>query len=86
MPLYEYECPDCEEITEDFRQISDRAQPMECKCGGLAEKIISPPYRDRAWENGITLDHVELHPKHFRTRQELRSYCKKKGLTSSALL
>ncbi|HHL40615.1 MAG TPA: zinc ribbon domain-containing protein [Deltaproteobacteria bacterium] len=41
MPLYEYQCNDCNEIIEVMQKFSD--DPLrECtKCGGTVEKLIS---------------------------------------------
>ena len=34
MPLYEYRCPDCEEIFDLFRPLDDRDKPLTCpQCG-----------------------------------------------------
>ena len=49
-------------------------------------KLIALPRRDSWPVDGITLDHVEEHPKHFATKKELKVYLKGKGLSSSALL
>ena len=41
MPVYEYECQSCNEITEAWQGISD--EPLACcpKCQGPVKKIIS---------------------------------------------
>lgn len=49
-------------------------------------KMFTVPTRDTAWENGITLEHVDLDPVHFNNRGELRRYCKKNEIVSGALL
>lgn len=42
MPIYEYRCPDCEEITTRVASIADHARSVPCqKCGATAERIIS---------------------------------------------
>ena len=42
MPIYEYECPECQEKFEQFRPIyaCDTAAPCP-KCGAPAERLIS---------------------------------------------
>lgn len=39
MPIYEYKCDICAEITEMFTSNSTRF--IQCDCGGIARKIIS---------------------------------------------
>lgn len=35
MPVYEYECSDCERVTEALRPIRDADEPIDCEhCGG----------------------------------------------------
>ena len=41
MPIYEYQCDSCSEITEDLQKISDPAL-RECpECGGKLSKLMS---------------------------------------------
>ena len=42
MPIYEYACPDCGEVTEKLRKVSEREDPVSCsKCGGATKKKVS---------------------------------------------
>ena len=42
MPIYEYKCDVCEEITEEFDKITSTTKTIECSlCGQPANKIIS---------------------------------------------
>jgi len=43
MPLYEYECKQCDERTEILRKISDPPYSHCPKCGGEVKKLISSP-------------------------------------------
>lgn len=44
MPTYDYACGKCNHIQEDFRDFSDRTNPMACKkCGGIATQMIPLP-------------------------------------------
>ena len=45
MPIYEYECPKCEGMTEVLQATMDGGEPTtECAhCGEEAKKIISKP-------------------------------------------
>lgn len=41
MPLYQYQCSKCGEITEHFCKIADKPETIECRCGSVAQKILS---------------------------------------------
>ena len=41
MPLYEYECLDCNKIEEVFQKISDDPLKTCSTCGGEVKKILS---------------------------------------------
>ena len=42
MPIYEYKCDVCEEITEEFDKITSTTKTIECSlCGQPANKIMS---------------------------------------------
>lgn len=43
MPLYEYECPKCEEWTEGVFPVNARPEAVHCACGSMAEWRISAP-------------------------------------------
>ena len=43
MPLYEYECKQCDERTEVLRKLSDPPYTHCPKCGGEMKKLISSP-------------------------------------------
>jgi len=43
MPLYEYQCQDCKQISEVIQKLSD-PDPTHCKeCGGTLERLLSAP-------------------------------------------
>ena len=42
MPVYEYTCPNCQNIFEEWLKVSEAAESAPCpKCGGKARHIIS---------------------------------------------
>ena len=43
MPLYEYECKQCDERTEILQKLSDPPYSHCPKCGGKVKKLISSP-------------------------------------------
>jgi len=40
MPLYEYRCA-AGHLTDEYRSVEDRSRATVCRCGELAEKIVS---------------------------------------------
>ncbi len=41
MPIYEYECPDCGNVTEALQKFSDKPLSRCKSCGGKLHKLIS---------------------------------------------
>ena len=42
MPVYEYACPDCRNVFEEWLKVSDAVENAPCpKCGSRAQRIIS---------------------------------------------
>lgn len=42
MPIYEYKCRDCGEVTEEIFTTVQKSETFFCKkCGGISDKIIS---------------------------------------------
>ena len=43
MPIYEYECPTCEKVTETERKLDERDNVIICDiCGELLNRITFP--------------------------------------------
>ena len=43
MPLYEYECLECGAVLEKIQKFSDPPLTTREKCGGMLERLLSPP-------------------------------------------
>lgn len=43
MPIYEYQCTQCNERTEVIQNLSDPPQSQCAKCGGEMKKLFSSP-------------------------------------------
>ena len=44
MPIYEYVCRDCGDVSNKLRSIAERSLSTKCDhCGGEAQRVISPP-------------------------------------------
>jgi len=41
MPLYEYECSDCDVVTEVIRPIAERDDELLCDCGNPMQRVLS---------------------------------------------
>lgn len=53
MPIYEYKCKKCGEVTSELRLMAQREEPLECPaCGGEAEVILSPFAAGRRSKSG----------------------------------
>lgn len=43
MPIFEYRCQKCDELTEHLQRVSDLS-PEKCRrCGGALERLLSAP-------------------------------------------
>lgn len=92
MPVYRVRCSNehCEnQEAEVYHKVvvegSHGLEPCQL-CHSRMVKLVALPRRDSWPDEGITLDHVEEHPKHFARKQDLKQYLKKRGLSSGALL
>jgi len=78
MPIYEYACRKCGEITEKYRLVKDRDEAPECEiCGGMTRKILS-----------ISRPHSDLDPyyddnleSHIKSKQHRKQVMKEKGVS-----
>ncbi|NKB99764.1 MAG: hypothetical protein GKR90_14885 [Pseudomonadales bacterium] len=44
MPIYEYRCGGCSEISTSLRKVSESKDPIDCEsCGAQARRIVSRP-------------------------------------------
>lgn len=84
MPIYEYYCEECDDITEviTYRIGDGPAKESVCKwCGNKAELAVSVPSMrpDDMWNGHYS---VSL-GKHFNSRREYNDYCKRNGYEAS---
>ena len=70
MPLYEYRCRDCGEITEAVRSVDERMDAPACGCGGETYKIISA-YRVHPDFEPYYDDNLETHIKSKQHRKQV---------------
>ena len=43
MPLYSFRCDNCYDLYDEFRDAKGDTTFSECKCGGLARRVYTPP-------------------------------------------
>jgi len=86
MPIYEYQCQECQAVTEELaaKPVGPRVQRRCDACGGTATPIVSQ-MRAQTWKP-LFLEHVCPEGKLFETKQSLKDYCRDNGLESNALL
>lgn len=53
MPIYEYKCEKCGEVSEAIRPLTMADDPLECACGGGTKRIPSvtgrPDFKGEGW-------------------------------------
>ncbi len=88
MPIFDYKCPGCAHIEEDFF-VKSWDQIVLCKVGTCKklkmEKLPSRFFADVFPNGGIFLEHVSSEGKTFHSKKEMRQYAKKHDLELGAL-
>ena len=58
VPIYEYRCPRCSEITTAIQRLAEHRKTQTCEhCGAVAESIVSRPSVHRS--NASKLDRLD---------------------------
>ena len=80
MILYQYECYECEGLTDAMRDIDDRDNAPECQhCGGKTRKIISA-YKVHGDLNPYYDDNLETY---ITSKQHRQVVMKQKGVSEN---
>jgi len=75
MPIYDYECLDCQTVTSDFRVMERRHDSAVCpKCQGLAEQVFVAP--QTVVPKDLTTDFGDGSGERSYSRGEYREKCK----------
>ena len=87
MPLYNYECPKCKAVVEEFVFKRDEV----CKCEKCKVKMKRMPVLTMAGvkqfpEDGVYLEHVSPQGKLFKSKSEMRQYANTHNLSLGYLL
>lgn len=83
MPIYEYECEQCDAITEVFKVKPDPDEEAPCAfCGEDAQLAISVPAMqpDDMWNGHFSISLG----RHFNSRREYNDHCKRHGFEQSS--
>lgn len=77
MPLYDYECQECDKVHEEFRSYEDRHTKSSCACGGALNML--PPGPSIHLFNPFELDVSPTESVRVETKNELKIACKRYG-------
>ena len=87
MPTYSHKCPQCKQVKDDVRPVLQAGQDIQCdKCG-----VPMPRYYGNAnvagsvWDSEKQYEHFDVNPMRFRTKGDMRRFCRQNGLESGAL-
>lgn len=74
MPLYDYQCEECERVFQKFSTVEHRRRVKKCpECEGPARKLVSSarfnPFRAKRW---IALQHEPYVTSNTQLREELK--------------
>jgi len=78
MPLYVYQCDQCDSQLDRFYSVADRHTKLACECGGPMKKIIA---RGHAHSDiDVTTDDIDGVPRHINSRRHLRDLMREKNV------
>lgn len=88
MPIYVFKCNRCKKVFEEFfRRIEENPQgPVCAHCNFITKQIVAQPGRDIFPPEGVTLEHVEATPRHFKSYGEMKRYAKDHDMELGAVL
>ena len=87
MPVYPHKCPTCRKVVDLHLRVVERDQPQACPdCQARLERVKVVDVFMDSWKEPLVLEHIAEKPMTFNSKSELRAECKKRKVTSSALL
>lgn len=85
MPIYGYECKNCDTTFEHYRSVREYRSPADCPiCGHPADRTVSMVRRD-SWRP-IFLEHTSLEGNFFETKKELKTFLKETDQQAPGLI
>jgi putative FmdB family regulatory protein len=83
-PNYDYLCPDCGNVTEQFHRMADKPAEVECSCGAMATSLPSIggiQSDEPAWLNDEVRGAIQAPDERpITSRTEYNKYLLDKGL------
>lgn len=87
MPTYSHKCPRCNKVKEEVRPVKQAGDDMMCEdCG-----VPMPRYYGNCnvagipWDSEKAYEHFDDKPMRFRTKGDMRRFCRERGWESGAL-
>lgn len=85
MPLYKYKCKTCDQVTEQFKSVSQRHEVENCsQCGGEKKLLIGNFNRGFVLEPQY-FEHLDSKPVWIKNKKHLKQECEKRGVTAKCL-
>lgn len=81
MPLYDLQCKECKHVNVDVFQKIDAPNTPCPVCTGETERILTASAPVHIFPEGFW-EHVGPKPVYFKSKRELRNYCRENGKTS----
>jgi putative FmdB family regulatory protein len=67
MPIYEFECSQCETVYERFMKIDEKYDILECpSCGATKPKKLVTAFRTNAWSSFLDNMEKKVSPHKFK--------------------
>lgn len=86
MPLYDYFCPDCEDVRKDiFHKIQDMPKIICGTCGGKMQVDLSG-HNKRDWFRPHWNENLDIKPVFVESKEHYKKLCKERGLTARCLM
>lgn len=83
MPIYQYQCPECNREWENLLSVADRGTERCRDCHALATQVFAAP-AVHTWTPGYFY-HLDTKPIYIESKEQLRDECKKRGKIAHCL-
>ena len=87
MPAYTYICVGCL-FKDEHVFVHNRDEEVNCEiCGSIMKRQFPLTFAGKTFpDEGLTLEHVEKNPVHFKSKTEMKAYARDNNLELGALL
>ena len=83
MPLYQYQCLQCNYEEEARNRVDERADHLCSKCGSQS-KIKFAPFNPIVFQEQV-FEHLDVNPVRVSSRRQLKEECKRRGVWAKCL-